>query len=180
MVVLAYAGLFDGRVRKPDYLLRLMLDALPKLSGRLDLYVSGNCGRSIDDYCKRSIGRIRNNGYLPKQDVDVALMACDVLVSVGNIGTSQLSSKLIEYAATGKPIIHFYSAEGDPGEALLQRYPLSLCVRQDDRLLFENTGLVVDFCRRVGGRVLDFAEVQSIFLDARPDLIARKILDVVT
>jgi hypothetical protein len=180
IVRVAYAGLFDGRVRNPEYFLRLMLKALPKLNGSLDLYASGNCGKVIDAYCARSSGRILSRGYLPKREVDDALVSCDVLVSVGNVGTSQSSSKLIEYASTGKPIIHFFSVEDDPGEALLRRYPLSLCVREDDRLLDENTEVVVDFCRREAGRVLDFGEVGRIFIEARPDVIARKLLDVMT
>ena len=36
------------------------------------------------------------------------------LVSIGNFNTTQIPSKVIEYIATGKPVIHFCEVENDP------------------------------------------------------------------
>jgi len=36
------------------------------------------------------------------------------LVSIGNLNTTQLPSKVIEYISTGKPVIHFCEVENDP------------------------------------------------------------------
>ena len=36
------------------------------------------------------------------------------LVSIGNLNTKQLPSKVIEYISTGKPVIHFCEVENDP------------------------------------------------------------------
>ena len=36
------------------------------------------------------------------------------LVSIGNLNTTQIPSKVIEYISTGKPVIHFCEVENDP------------------------------------------------------------------
>ena len=36
------------------------------------------------------------------------------LISIGNLNTTQLPSKVIEYISTGKPVIHFCEVENDP------------------------------------------------------------------
>lgn len=176
-VNLVYAGVFDSRVRNPDYFLRVMLEVLPGFDGQLDLFVSGNCAKVIDMYCESSGGRIRNHGYAPKEEVDCALMSSDILVGVGNRGTSQVSSKIIEYASTGKPILYFFSEEEDPGCVVLQRYPLSSCLREENRLFRENVRLVAGFCRSTAGDELDFADISRIYFEARPEFVAHKLLE---
>jgi len=50
------------------------------------------------------------------RDESRKLMADSVhcLVSIGNLNTTQLPSKVIEYISTGKPVIHFCEVENDP------------------------------------------------------------------
>jgi len=53
---------------------------------------------------------------LVNRDEALKLMADSFhcLVSIGNLNTTQLPSKVIEYISTGKPVIHFCEIENDP------------------------------------------------------------------
>jgi hypothetical protein len=40
------------------------------------------------------------------------------LISIGNLNTTQIPSKVIEYISTGKPVIHFCEVENDPVKSI--------------------------------------------------------------
>ena len=52
---------------------------------------------------------------VPREEA-IHLMADSVhcLISIGNMNTHQLPSKVIEYLSTGKPVIHFAEVADDP------------------------------------------------------------------
>ena len=75
----------------------------------------------VNDDSKNEIS-IHSNDFdsifhsLVNRDEALKLMADSFhcLVSIGNLNTTQLPSKVIEYISTGKPVIHFCEIENDP------------------------------------------------------------------
>ena len=52
----------------------------------------------------------------------------DVLVNIGNRTSYQLPSKVVEYAAFGKPILNFLASPDDSSAVFLSKYPFLLNV----------------------------------------------------
>ena len=44
------------------------------------------------------------------------------LVSIGNLNTTQIPSKVIEYISTGKPVIHFCEVKNDPVKNIAKEF----------------------------------------------------------
>lgn len=178
-ICLTYAGIFDKIIRNPEYFLVLMLKELPNINGKLHLYCYGNCNHIVGKYCNESKGNIINHGYVPKEEADRAVYESDFLIGIGNIDNLQVPSKVFEYMSTGKPIIYFYTVDDDINVKILKDYPLSLCLKQDDKLLQNNANLFVKFCQDNKNETLNFNEVEKIFYYATPNYIARTMIDFI-
>jgi len=171
-----YTGVFDKSIRNPEYLLRFMLNVLPKVNGKIHLYTYGNCGSVIGKFCTESEGHIIDHGCVAKDEAICAIVSSDFLICVGNIDNLQVPSKIFEYMSAGKPIVHFYTVDDDANVKILTDYPLSLCLKQDNKLLGENIEKFIAFCELNKGRILDFREVEQKFNYANPRFIAEQMM----
>jgi len=59
---------------------------------------------------------------------------CHCLLSIGNLNSSQLPSKVIEYLATGKPILHFAEIESDPIIKIAEKFQNLIIVTKNTDL----------------------------------------------
>jgi len=174
---LVYVGTFSRIMRSPQYLLKMMLIALPRLDGQLHLYIAGNCGKIISRYSAESNGCIVDHGFVRKEEANRAMYANKVLVAVANAESSQVSSKIFEYISTGKPIVLFYTDDDDINAGILSKYPLCLCLKQDDVLLQENAEKLIKFCRDTGDKRVSFADVEKIYYSATPEYVTNQMLN---
>lgn len=176
---LVYVGVFDRTVRDPQYLLKLMLIALPRLDGQLHLYIAGNCGKIVGRYSGQSNGRIIDHGFVRKEEANRAMHANEVLVAVANADSSQVSSKIFEYISTGKPIVLFYNEDSDSNVSILSKYPLCLFLKQDDALIQENAEGLIRFCWHTKNKRVNFAEIREIYYAATPQYVTEQMLNTV-
>lgn len=160
-------GLHKGYVT-PEYLLELFANSNME-NARLNFYITGNCTKIVNKYVKRLPQRIYNYGTVDKQTADQKLAQSDILISIGETKGVQLSSKIFDYMSNGKPIVHFYSANNDINVKVLQRYPLSLCLKQDYDELAENVILFDEFCKVHSGSNLLFEDIEEAFYEATPE-----------
>ena len=81
---------------------------------------------------------LANHKFFEIVDRDEALkkmsssMHC--LLSIGNLNSSQLPSKVIEYIATGKPVIHFAEIKNDPVIKLADKFQNLIVINKDSKL----------------------------------------------
>ena len=129
---LMYAGALYKYYRSPEYLLKVF--TLINGSYLLNIFSAGNCEKMIDKFSRKDI-RIKNNGYVSVDVLDEEYSNADILLSIGNFKSQNLASKIFEYMSLGKPIIHFYVNPNDPVLKLLFKYPLSLTVEQNLKIL---------------------------------------------
>ncbi len=127
---LVFLGTLYRSIRRPDFLLALLaaLRAAP-LGPRLELHIFGDaseCRSSIDRHAPL-LGRLLFlHGTVPRPRALQALADASVLVNLGNVTSYQLPSKLVEYAATGKPILNIAASASDSSTAFLAGYPKQL------------------------------------------------------
>ena len=173
-----YAGSFYKKIRNPEYFLTVFDNLLTEIRGKLDLYTFGNCEGIIDKFSKKN-NFIISHGKYKTDKVYRALEKSNFLVAVGNSISNQVPSKIIEYLSFGKPIIYLYTNNKDPGLKYLKKFPLSLCLKQDEKFLSENILKIKDFCRNKYGSKVDFKEVERMFIEASPKYTVNMIMKLI-
>lgn len=119
--------------------------------------------------------RLVVTGPLDKAQADACLAGADVLLSLGNGVDNQVPSKLFEYFAAGKPILHLAKLACDPCLAYLDRWPLALCLQESEGLAPAVLARLAGFLQQKGGQRLPFAAARSLFYQNTPEYAAQRI-----
>ena len=98
----------------------------------------------------------------------------EVLLSSGNVTDNQLPSKLFEYLAAGKPVLHLSMTESDPALPWMARYPLALVLRPDDS---DASKKLAHWLESTAGKRLRFEEVAALFPEVCPNAVAQEFLN---
>ena len=175
---LVYTGALMHRVRDADYLVELLrgLDGPPM---EIDFYVMGNAAGKIKSETTGAGIQIRNFGQVSKAEAMAAVARATILLSIGEFRGQQISSKIFEYMATGKPIIHLTYVEDDVDSKILAKYPLALILLQTPTLRKSNRQRMQEFIRRHSASSLDFETVAALYPEALPSATAEVIADIV-
>ena len=154
-----YAGTFYRKLRNPTFALQTIAKAL--LGTEKKLYVLG--GGDCDSLVLNAVHAYpKHIEYLGVQSHEVAkkyLCEAAVLLSVGNEKSPIMPSKIYEYIATGKPIIHFYTWEEDPCLPPLNLYGNALCIKSGDEQAVEK---VREFIRKPQRKI--FEQIRKEFI----------------
>lgn len=129
-IMLLFVGVFYKNVRSPKPLLGLFEKLIWNstiLNNSIKLYIIGPTDIVAD--VLHQYPDLRDKivllGKMPHTKAVKAMFSADCLVNVGNSTHYQLPSKLIEYMATGKPILNISSISNDSSSQILQNYPVS-------------------------------------------------------
>lgn len=151
---LVFVGTLYGGIRRPDFLLRLVERLLASdLGSKLEMHFYGDthaCAQTFRRYGPRLGSRLVLHGPVPRLAALQALRSATVLVNIGNATAHQLPSKVIEYAATGKPILNIGVIEADLSAAVLEDYPGRLCLNgQNGEPTEAQVAATLDFLRHM-------------------------------
>lgn len=133
---LAYFGTLYRGVRSPQPLLRLFRQLLTRPGcANAELHFYGNpngCEGAFDSVQDLAGRNVHRHGTVSREAAYEAMHNADVLVNLGNDLPYGLPSKVVEYAATGKPILNLAVIPADTSAAFLQSYPAAWTVSADD------------------------------------------------
>lgn len=123
---IVYVGSLYGQLRRPDFLLALFMGLMKTgETRRLELHFFGDtheCNDAFAPYVNQ-IGRtIHLHGVVPRKDALAAVREATIVVNLGNTNPCQLPSKLVEYAAVGKPILNIVRNSVDASKDLMMSY----------------------------------------------------------
>jgi glycosyltransferase involved in cell wall biosynthesis len=131
-----YVGTLYKGLREPRFLLELFEDLVRQRAGeRLELHLYGDVHQfaaQLEGWRGRLPGALHVHGAVPREVVAAAIDASSVLVNIGNRSEDQLPSKVVEYVASGRPILNIASGPHDLSTAFLGPYP--------DRLVLVDSG----------------------------------------
>jgi glycosyltransferase involved in cell wall biosynthesis len=181
---LVYTGALNKTIRPPEYTLRMILKCLDSISNIVfHMYIAGNCEAIVNEYVDWSDNKIINHGTVGVETVQSALFQSNVLVSIGNTDIGQIPSKIYEYMASGKPIIHLYHDINDPVIKLLKQYELACCLSQTEESFDLNVEQMIEFIyRHYQIDRINYSEIKRKFITATPEYTAdilRKIISLV-
>ena len=124
---LVCVGTLYRNVRNPAFLLRLFARLLSQpISDRLELHFFGNvndCRNSFSGLGAEVAGKVCLHGMVDRETVARAMGGAAALVHIGNATRYQLPSKVVEYAAAGRPVINIVRAEGDSSMVFFKGHP---------------------------------------------------------
>lgn len=129
---LVFVGTLYRKLRSPKYLLACVSALSEVVTERpLELHFYGTINDCSDDFvsCSEAIKSIVFvHGLVSRETVIQAMIDSDVLVNIGNDSEAQLASKVVEYMATGKPILNVVSIARDASITALADYPAKLTI----------------------------------------------------
>ena len=135
-IKISYFGIFTQGVRSPDSFLELV-----KKNNELEFswYVNEDSKKIIKSCDINDDKHIFYSQVSREEAQKLMVNSTHCLLSIGNKNPNQIPSKVVEYLATGKPIIHFTEIDNDPVIKLSHEFDnlitLNKSVEQDNLLL---------------------------------------------
>ena len=167
-----------------DFIFRLF-EKLSALSSQLSalkirFYTIGSvCDyRETVDLWQKKLG----DGYIcheriSQEEAHNAMLDCDVLVSMGHDSANMCPSKAIDFASSGKPILHIQKIENCCAKKYLERYPNKCFIYQNEDLTDERVKEVAEFVLNAKGRKkIPFDTVRELYSDFTMEALIEKIL----
>lgn len=179
VIRLCYTGALIHNYVEPGYLLDLLRTVRMTTPIQADFYVMGNASEMVRTEMPNSMMRIVNHGRVTKDEAILAIRNSDILLNLGEVEGKQISSKIFEYMATGKPIIHLACVENDAVTEILSKYPLALCLIKNRGQLVENARKVSEFIDREAAEELTFEQVKALYPEALPSTTASLLRDLI-
>ena len=160
-----FAGSLYPELRTPHYALELF-SALN--DPNLELVFVGDGWKNypadlLARYRKTLGDRLIVTGPLPAKKAAEELARADVLLSLGNGVDNQVPSKIFEYFAAGKPVVHLAKLENDPCLPYFQRWPLALTLLEQDGTGPQTLDRLREFLAEKGRSHLPFETAAELF-----------------
>lgn len=165
---IVYAGTLTKAGRDPSYALRLVGASEAGIPATLHVFGMGDAMPLVEKFAEGHPGLAQYHGVVSSEYAQAAVSGSDVLLSIGNRDIAQTPSKIFEYMATGKPIIHIAKTVDDPANAILMRYPLGLVLMEDDALFDDQANQMRYYIANHRSDTVDFSEVARLFAPALP------------
>lgn len=173
-VNLAFVGKFYPDVRHPQY----VFDIIEQLQsrGKYGLHVVGGFNGPfpkpfVDKYFTNNLPWLHYYGFVQPDVADSYLLQSDVLVHIANKTSSQMPSKILDYIATGKPILNFYYNDDCPTLPVLKPYPMALNVKMEEPITDELISQIVDFCTKYKGTTIPFSQIEQQYKQYTPKYV---------
>jgi hypothetical protein len=180
---LVYIGRLYRENRNPDFLLALFHRLLASdRSDPLELHFFGSindCRDVIEPYKALYNNKIYLHGSVSHTTALRAMGEADILVNIGNANPHQLPSKVVEYAATGKPILNVAIKSTDSSASFFLNYPLCLSLyRESDEVTKAQIDSILDFIEK--RRTLPSAELEKFLAPYRANQVAQSYEDIIS
>lgn len=166
-----YGGTLYRHIRNHKILLNLKA-SLPQ---NCEIVFCGNCDFPDDQKELKECGIICK-GYCTQEALAEEVSKADFLINIGNTVKNQLGSKLIEYIATGKPIINITQIDDCPTVPVLQNYLNSITINIEN-IHNDDTKLQLDkFIQNNIGKIDSWVDIKRNYYEYTPEYVSREIM----
>lgn len=179
-LLMVYSGLLSQDYRSPTKLIELIKQVSKHISVKCLFFSRGDCEDELRQAEIDTNATVRRMGYVSQEVLTAYTNRADFLLDIGNNLSGEdysLPSKVIDYMATGKPIIHM-NGHNDSAIQYLEKYGLALNVPEDMDETFINTK-VLKFIEESRGKIKDFSEVAAKFPQNTPEYTAKLMIDAI-
>ena len=174
-VTLLYAGTLYHNIRNP----KILVDLKTCLPESFDLVFCGSCDNPKDMEMLKEAGIICK-GYCSQEVLSKEVENASILINIGNLVRNQLGSKLIDYIATGKPILNITQFEECPTIKVLQTYDLKFNISVTELQDEQHANEMRVYLKSVLGKTIPFSEVQEMYTEYTPQFVAKTIIEQIS
>lgn len=177
-ILLVYSGLLAKDYRSPLKLIELMKGVSKELNITCLFFSRGDCEDELRKAEIETNGMIKRMGYVSQQELASYTKRADFLLDIGNTLSGEdfsLPSKVIEYMAIGKPIIHM-NGKNDIAIEYLKKYGLAINVGGGLSAM-EDRDEVLKFIKGNMGKRIPFENVVKMFPQNTPEYTADLIIN---
>ncbi len=166
-----FVGNLYWNIRRPDFLLDLFKEIkdenikLTFVGGGYDNFPKG----FFDSYKKVFGDRLVLTGSVPLDTAYAYMNGADILLNIGNEINNQLTSKILEYISSGKPILNFCKIDDDPSLLYFEKYSLSKTIYEKDKVTEKTVKQAVDFILENKGKNESYKTVEKTFYEHTTD-----------
>lgn len=176
-IIIVYTGRFYKDIRNPDFSLKLV-EKLVEIDPRVVLHIYGfGCEDIIDQFKKRIGDNLIFHGNRGKQEVLNAINNADILLNISNKTTTQAPSKIIEYVSSRKPIINIYSVDNDRCVRILDKYQLSISIKEDRSMLEDYVDQLRSFITCNIGKKMSKNEIVREYSEYSAEYFVNKMME---
>lgn len=169
-----YAGALIKNMRNPEYTCKVFKEYLKEKKENLIFYSRGDCEEILKKYQLLSNNKIISKNYIKKDEMDKLVIAAKAIITIGNDNSQMISSKIFEYIALNKKIIHFYSNKNDSNIPYLKKYENCLCLYDKDDI--NNNIYKIDEFLKKDIKKYTYTELAKIYKQNTPQFTANIIL----
>lgn len=174
---LVYTGILNDEYRSPAWLLALC-EKVWQQEPRFQLHIFGtNQSECLRAALQHPPVWLFYHGQVPPEQAQAATLAADALVNLGNTYPNMMPSKILDYLATGRPIVNICKLKNCPTLRLTGQYPLSLDLA-DGSDIADTAARLLSFLHTNAGSRLSFPQVEALFPQATPSFVASRMLAV--
>jgi len=175
---IVFCGAIEDRYRKPDRFLELISEQI-KIDPQICVHFIGRIKSQVcTTYAEKYPENIFIHPFLDSKYIPSLLDEADFLLNIGNSLKLQLPSKIFEYFATGKPIIHQETIPECTCRKYMQEYPLAFTVHCDsDISLFHD---FQKFITQNKGVTIPFNTVNEMYSEYTPEAVASEIHKIIS
>ena len=115
-------------------------------------------------------------GYCTQEVLKDEVGKAHILINIGNTVRNQLPSKIIDYIATGKPIINLSQIEECSSKKILSTYRYSLDVNV--KQIIKKKENIAKFVKECKGKRIPWNEIQYQYKEYSPDYVGARITKI--
>ena len=174
---IVFCGTVDDRYRSPEIFLRCMEKIWTAEKNIAIHFVGINNSRLTLQYADKYPDNVFIHSRIDTAHVPALLSKADILLNIGNTYRLQVPSKIFEYFATGKPIIHQQIIDDCTCKAYMDKYPLAFSLNDVSDATADKLHA---FIKNAVGQSLSFSQIEQLFSDSTPQYVSEKMLDILT
>lgn len=144
---------------------------------RLNFYAAGSGSGILENSNNMNVN---HKGWVSHDTLETAYKNASAFISIAEKEGEQISSKIFEYMAFGKPILHIYYNEHDKNIKYLSNYPLALCIKAGKEKIEYNRTLIKLFLKARVGQEVSVMSTCSKLENCTPDYIASIIAEQIS
>lgn len=173
-----YSGTLQKQVRDPALAFCILNRIAKNVSSKVYFDL---CGQ-IDHESKRVYDEgqfeftLVEHGWVQENRLTGFFRNADLLISLGNMESHLIPSKLFKYMATGKPIIHFCLTEKDPCIFYLKEYGNAFIVHASEFSKAEEFDELIQF---INNRHSASVDLREVFPRCFPDYTAKVLEEMI-
>lgn len=177
-VHIIFTGALVRNRNSPEYAIRLIEGLSSKMEVQCEFYSRGNCEDMLKEKSIEHPDIFRQRGYVSQEELKGAIKNADMFLSIGSHLSSSVTSipsKVIEYMASGKPIIHILGIN-DTAISYLDKYGNAVVLDENDSYE-DNLSELEAFVRSNRDRLIDVEELRKKLPMNTPEWTVEKMIE---